>query len=54
MSGRFTRGVLDYSHKNKKEWDNWVREILKSIVWLDDVLAEAKIPKKFLILEGLK
>ncbi len=53
MRRAFTRGVLDYSQKNKKEWDKWVAKMLEGFVNLSSSLNKVKIPNKLLILDGL-
>ncbi len=54
MSEIFRNNVPNYANQSKKEIDKWVREIVNKIVYLDKVLDEAEIPKKFLILDGLE
>lgn len=53
MSKIFSNNVINYANQNKKELDLWVRKIVYNLVGLDKVLEEAKIPKKFLILDKL-
>jgi len=54
MSKIFSNNIRNYANQSKKELDLWVRKIVYNLVGLDKVLEEAKIPKKFLILEELR
>ena len=50
----FRKNVQGYAVKNKKEMSKWVKEMLANLFEFGCIMEKVKIPKKFLILEGLK
>ncbi len=53
MVSIFSNNVFNYARQNKEEMSKWIMKIVNNLVKLDKVLEEAKIPKKFMILDSL-
>lgn len=50
----FNKNIFNYANQDREQMNRWVRKIVDNLVELDRVLKEAKIPKKFLILNKLE